>query len=124
MALISGNVCTVVQGDTLYSIATRFGMSVETLSAANGITDPTNSLLVKVDHPQHVQLTPPTTPPTSDVAATRSFCTGPMSAHSEAGTRLQLSQRRANDHIWFRRQLLRHPGRAPEQWAILVHDRN
>ncbi|MCO5182478.1 MAG: LysM peptidoglycan-binding domain-containing protein [Anaerolineae bacterium] len=74
---VSGNVYTVVQGDTLYSIATRFGMSVETLSAANGITDPTKLTVgQKLIIPSMCNTTPPTTPPTSDVAATRSFAPG------------------------------------------------
>jgi LysM repeat protein len=73
-----GNVYTVVQGDTLYSIATRFGMSADTLGAANGITDPTKLVVgQQLIIPNLCGTTPPPTqPPASNVAASRDFVPG------------------------------------------------
>lgn len=56
---------TVQSGDTLYSIAQRFGTTVEAIAAANGITDPTNISVGKVlIIPGGGATTVPTPPPT------------------------------------------------------------
>ena len=51
---------TVVAGDTMYSIAQRFGMTVEALSEANGITDPT---LINIGEVLVIPLADGATPP-------------------------------------------------------------
>jgi LysM repeat protein len=84
---VNGNVYTVVQGDTVYSIATRFGMSAETLSAANGITDPTKVVVgQKLIIPNMcTTTTPPPTQPPSDVVASRSFAPGQCTLSPKSG---------------------------------------